>query len=95
MDAQYKLTKDLLTTVAEMGAAAALRTAGITTGEICKSEGERRFGRWFTDQVAYGNLRPVRCGKGSNGKRWFAVEDILALKAAQQVRASAQIALIQ
>ena len=94
MDAQDKLTQDLLTTVAEMGAAAALRTAGITTGEICKSEGERRFGGWFTSQVAAGALRPVRCGKGSNGKRWFLVEDILALKAAQQIRATAQIASI-
>ena len=94
MEATDKLTQEVLLTVAEMGAAAALRTAGVSTGEICKSEGERRFGPWFTTQVKSGALRPVRCGKGTNGKRWFAVEDILALKAAQQIRASVQLATI-
>lgn len=94
MDANDKLTQDLFATIAEMGAAAALRTAGIATGEICKSEGERRYGHWFTEQVSAGALRPVRCGKGSNGKRWFSVEAILALKAAQQIRATAQLATI-
>lgn len=94
MEATDKLTQEVLLTVAEMGAAAALRTAGVSTGEICKSEGERRFGRWFIDQVKAGNLRPVRCGHGSNGKRWFSVEAILALKASQQLRASVQLATI-
>lgn len=94
MEANDKLTQEVLLTVAEMGAAAALRTAGVATGEICKSEGERRFGRWFSDQVKAGNLRPVRCGRGTNGKRWFSVEDILALKASQQLRASVQLASI-
>ena len=89
-----QMTQEVLRTVAELGATAALRSAGIAPGEICKREAERRFGPWFTTQVKAGALRPVRCGKGTNGKRWFAVEDILALKAAQQLRASVQLATI-
>lgn len=91
MDLNDKLTRDILQTVAQMGATAALRSAGISPGEICKSEAERRFGPWFTAQVKAGALRPVRCGKGQNGKRWFALGDILLLKGAQQVRASLQL----
>lgn len=89
-----QMTQEVLRTVAELGATAALRGAGIAPCEICKREAERRFGPWFTTQVKSGALRPVRCGKGTNGKRWFAVEDILALKAAQQIRASVQLATI-
>ena len=77
----------LIRTSAELGAAAAMERAGLTSGEISKNEAERVYGTYFTDNYKRGRIRPVRKGEARNSTKFFRVADILALRAADEAAA--------
>lgn len=67
----------------------AIRMCEITAVKVCEmfgvnavvsySQGVARYGTFFKDMVRAKRLVPRYAGKGSTGKRQFAVRDILAL----------------
>lgn len=77
----------IIRTASSMGAAQTLVTLGITSGEISQTKARRIYGRWFTDAVRNGRLRPVRVEDGRAGTIWFQVTDILMLKTEDAARA--------
>lgn len=70
---------------AELGAAAALEHAGLTSGEMSFRRARDTYGKWFTDAVRRGAVRPVRIEDG--GVRRFSVTDILAARTADAAAA--------
>lgn len=64
-----------------VGAAEALRLAGVTDGEISERKARNTYGKWFTDAVASGRIRPVRIGTGKTSTKHYRITDILAYKA--------------
>lgn len=64
-----------------VGAAEALRLAGLTDGEVSERQARKVYGKWFTDAVASGRIRPVRIGAGRTATKHYRVTDILAYKA--------------
>lgn len=65
----------------ELGAATALRLAGLTDGEITDRRARKVYGKWFADEVAAGRIRPVRQGGGRTATKHYLVSDILQRKA--------------
>lgn len=63
------------------GAAEALRLAGVTSGEISERKARNIYGKWFTDAVAAGRIKPVRVGAGKTSTKHYRITDILAYKA--------------
>lgn len=76
--------------VAELAVAEVLKALGVHSGEMSQSAAGRTYGKWFTEAVAAGRLQPSRVGSGANGTRWYAIEDILSLKAQDAERAKIQ-----
>lgn len=74
-------------TIAAAGAAEALRLLGLTAGELTYSRAQKTYGKWFTESVKSGRLRPARKGQGANGSLYFRVTDILNLKAQDEAPA--------
>ena len=64
-----------------VGAAEALRLAGLTDGEISDRQARKVYGKWFADAVATGHIRPVRYGTGRTATKHYRISDILAYKA--------------
>jgi hypothetical protein len=64
-----------------VGAAEALRLAGLTDGEISDRQARKVYGKWFADAVAAGRIKPVRVGTGRTSTKHYRVSDILAYKA--------------
>lgn len=65
-----------------VGAAEALRLAGVSDGEISERKARNIYGKWFTDAVAAGRIKPVRIGAGKTATKHYRITDILAYKAA-------------
>lgn len=55
---------------------------------ISYRQGESTYGKFFKDAVASGKLTPASIGNGKNGKRLFAVRDIIALRAEEEEKAA-------
>lgn len=64
-----------------VGAAEGLRLAGVTAGEVSERQARKTYGKWFTDAVAAGHIRPIRIGTGRTATRHYSVTDILTYKA--------------
>lgn len=64
-----------------VGAAEALRLAGLTDGEISDRQARKVYGKWFSDAVAAGHIKPVRVGYGRTATKHYRISDILAYKA--------------
>lgn len=77
----------LIKTCCELGSAKAIETLGLSSGEISRSRAVSVYGRYFIEAERDGRIRPVSIGKGRNGKKMYRVEDILALKAKDALRA--------
>lgn len=79
---------NLIATASEFGAAKAFADAGLTTGEVSHREALRRYGKFFSDLQASGQIRPCRTtGTARNSKRLYRVADILAAKTAAEAQA--------
>ena len=77
----------LIKTCVELGATKAIENLGLSSGEISRSRAVEVYGKYFKEAVKKGRLHPVRVGDGKNGKILYRVEDILALKAIDAIRA--------
>ena len=55
-----------------------LERLGYTSGLISYTQAKKVYGRWFTELVKLGAIRPIVKGKGRNGMQQFQVSDILA-----------------
>jgi len=64
-----------------VGAAEGLRQAGFVSGEVSERQARKTYGKWFTDAVAEGHIKPTRIGYGKTATRHYLVTDILAYKA--------------
>lgn len=73
------------------GGIEALRQVGITSGEISKSDARKNYGRWFSDAVREGRLKPSRMGRTKSSTQWFSVAEILALQASERTEGSIQV----
>lgn len=87
MDNLERIVKE----AAQMGAAQALETLGITAGEISQRKARATYGKWFTDAERAGRLRPSRIDSGKNGTRHYRVVAIQELRTADLVRAEIQL----
>lgn len=76
-----------ISTCCELGAARFAVAAGMSSGEISTKKAIALYGVWFRDAVASGRLRPCRIGKGDSGKRWYSIQAILTLRAADEAPA--------
>ena len=76
-----------ISTCCELGAARFAVASGVSSGEISTKKAIALYGVWFRDAVNAGRLLPCRIGKGENGKRWYSVESILSLRAADEAPA--------
>ena len=77
----------LIKTCCELGAAQAIETMGLSSGEISRKKAIAVYGEYFRDAEKQGRIHPVRIGQGRNGKKYFRVADILSLKAKDAIRA--------
>ena len=73
-------------TIAALGAAEALKALGLSSGELSERQAKATYGRWFTEAVRDGAIRPCRQGGGS--RRYYDVTEILRYKAAHLERAA-------
>lgn len=78
--------KEIITIVEQ----AVIRTAtllGIGETEMSYSRASAQYGKFFQEMVRAGRLRPCRKGKGKNGTHWYAVKDIVLLRAEESEKA--------
>lgn len=85
------LTPTALREAIAAGGVEALRQVGITSGEISKSDARKNYGRWFSNAVKEGRLRPSRMGRTKSSTQWFSVAEILALQASERVEGAVQV----
>lgn len=77
----------LMTTCVELGSARTMELLGVSSGEVSKRKARDIYGKWFSDAVNLGRLRPCRVEDGRAGTQWYRVVDILSLKAQDCARA--------
>lgn len=63
-----------------LGAATAMEQMGVSSGIVSARRGRDLYGKWFTDAVASGKIRPCRIENGKGGAHKFRVVDILAAR---------------
>ena len=54
-----------------------LERIGATSGFVSFREAKKKYGRWFTELVKLGGIRPILKGEGKNGTQRYLVSDIL------------------
>ena len=77
----------LITTCTELGAAKAIETLGLSSGELSQRQALKTYGSWFALALRDQRISPCRVEDGHRATRWYKVTDILALKAADAARA--------
>lgn len=55
-----------------------LERLGQTSGFMSFTEAKKVYGRWFTELVKMGEIRPIVKGAGAHGAQRYLVSDILA-----------------
>ena len=85
------MNENLIKTIAQAAAAEVLRDLGVHAGEISRNRAIAVYGKWFKDAEEAGRILPVRAGSGKTSTKWYAVSDILALKASDLAKAEAQL----
>ena len=81
------LGKEIITTIAEEAVVRALTTLGITSGEVSQRRAISLYGKWFTDAVNSGKIKPCRVDDGHSGTKHYRVSDILTIKALDMAQA--------
>lgn len=64
---------------------------GVTAGEISQRKARELYGKWFSDAVHNGRIRPVRVDNGHRGTKRFLVTDILALRTSDAAKAQVKL----
>ena len=85
------MNENTIKAIAEVAAAEVLQALGVHAGEMSRNRALAVYGKWFKEAEENGRLSPVRIGTGRTGTKWYAVSDILALKASDT--AAAEIVL--
>lgn len=83
----YRAVQD----IAAAAAAQVLEALGIQSGELCRRQVRRVYGRWAEQAIADGRLK----GRNAGGKIMYRVADILALRAADYAAAEVQLKNIE
>ena len=78
-------TKEALADIIKATVAETLAATGQDSGEISQSQAIRLYGRWFSNAVAAGKLRPV-----GHSTKWYSILDIRSLRAAENLKAEIQ-----
>ena len=89
-----EITKGIIQDIASCAAVQVMEALGVSSGRISQRQAEDGYGRWFRDAVKDRRIKPVSIGDGKNGKKLYAVRDILALRAEDAARASLETKLI-
>lgn len=85
------ILEQLVESASAAGAARALETLGLTSGEISQRKARDTYGKWFTDAERTGRIRPARVDNGRNGTRHYRVVEIQELRTADLMRAELQL----
>lgn len=78
---------ELVTDAVELGATLAFERMGVSAGEMSQRQARKVYGKYFTDLVAYGRIRPVRIEEGHAGTKYYRVADILGCKVEDRTKA--------
>ena len=60
---------------------------GVTSGEISYRQAEKTYGSWFKEAASSKRIHPVRVGNGNSGTKWYSVQEILSLRATDEIKA--------
>lgn len=77
----------LITTCTELGATKAMVNLGVTSGEVSLRQAVKVYGKWFEEASRSNRIHPVRVGNGASGTKWYAVSEILSLRAQDEAQA--------
>lgn len=94
MTRTMELTKGIIQDIAQCAAAQVMEALGVSSGRISQTQAEEVYGKWFREAVKAGRLKPVSVGVGRNGRRQYAVRDILALRAEDAARSDIHTKLL-
>lgn len=89
-----ELTKGIIQDIAQCAAAQVMEALGVSSGRISQTQAEEVYGKWFREAVKAGRLKPISVGVGRNGRRQYAVRDILALRAEDAARSDIHTKLL-
>lgn len=89
-----ELTKGIIQDIAQCAAAQVMEALGVSSGRISQTQAEEVYGKWFREAVKAGRIKPVSVGVGRNGRRQYAVRDILALRAEDAARSDIHTKLL-
>lgn len=64
-----------------------LEQLGLANAEISERKARQIYGKFFTENVANGRLRPARRATGKTATKWYRVTDILALRDSEELDA--------
>ena len=78
----------LIATCTELGAAKAIETLGLASGELSQRQALKTYGSWFALALRDQRIRPCRIENGHRATRWYKISDILALKAEDAAKAA-------
>ena len=81
---QTAVLENLISSAVALGAAWANITAGRHSGELSARQARQIYGKWFTNAVNDGRLRPARV---EDKRHIYSVQEILALKVKEAARA--------
>ena len=85
------ILEQLVEAAAARGTAKTLEALGITAGEMSQRQVIKTYGKWGSDAIRDGRLRPSRTDNGRNGTKRFRVVEITELRTADLVRAELQL----
>lgn len=60
---------------------------GVTAGEVSQRQAEKIYGSWFKMASSSNRIHPVRVGNGNTGTKWYSVQEILSLRAIDEMKA--------
>lgn len=72
----------------ELGATLALERMGMSSGEMSQRQARKTYGKYFSDLVATGRIRPARQEEGRAGTIYYRIADILECKVEDRIKAN-------
>ena len=87
INSENEMSRETIMQIASTACVQVLQALGLTSGEMSANQAKKVYGKDFLDFVKDGRLQPCRVGDGKTGTKWYAVADILALKAENAAQA--------